>query len=127
LLQRIVPVRRINAPTLIELSIDTLRNEIQSQKKLGAEQRYALAMVIGALKTARAEILTEPDAAQWQLLDHIYDDGEGSVEQLARDIRSKAVSDETHPDLRKRLETLLVAELEVRNPAVLKRRAAGAG
>jgi Domain of unknown function (DUF6285) len=120
-------VRRIHAPTLIELSIDTLKNEFQKQSSLSGSQRYSLAMVINALRTARAEIISEPDAAQWQLLDYIYDDGEGSVKQLARDIRSKAVSDETHHDLRHRLETLLVAELETRNPKALKQRAASAG
>jgi len=119
-------VRRIHAPTLIELSIDTLKNEIQQHNTLSSQQRYALAMVISALNTARAEILTEPEAAQWQLLDYIYDDGEGSVKQLARDIRSKAVSDETYSDLRHRLETLLVTELETRNPKALKQRAANA-
>jgi hypothetical protein len=120
-------VRRINAPTLIELSIDTLKNEIQKQKSLSEQQRYSLAMVISALNIARAEILTEPDAAQWQLLDYIYDDGEGSIKQLARDIRSKAVSDETYSDLRHRLETLLVTELETRNPKALKQRTTSAG
>lgn len=120
-------MRRINAPTLIELSIDTLKNEIQKQNSLSGQQRYSLAMVISALNTARAEILTEPDAAQWQLLDYIYDDGEGSIKQLARDIRSKAVSDETYSDLRHRLETLLVTELETRNPKALKQRKTSAG
>ena len=81
-------------------------------------------MAISALNIARAEILTEPEAAQWQLLDYIYDDGQGNMKQLAQHIRSKAVSDETYPDLRQRLETLLVSELEVRNPAALKQRAA---
>ena len=117
-------MRRIHAPTLIELSIETLKNEIQSQSVLDGPQRYALAMAISALNIARAEILGEPEAAQWQLLDYIYDDGEGSMKQLAQHIRSKAVSDETYPDLRHRLETLLVTELEVRNPAALKQRAA---
>ena len=117
-------MRRIHAPTLIELSIETLQNDIQSQKSLSGTQRYALAMAINALNIARIEILGEPDAAQWHLLDQIYTDGEGSMKQLAGDIRSKAVNDETHPGLRRQLETLLVAELEVRNPAALKRRAA---
>ena len=117
-------MRRIHAPTLIELSIDTLQKEIQTQKSLGGPQRYALAMAINALNIARIEILGEPDAAQWHLLDEIYTDGEGSMKQLASDIRAKTVNDETHPDLRRQLETLLVAELEVRNPAALKRRAA---
>ena len=117
-------MRRIHAPTLIELSIQALKNDIQAQKSLDGGQRYALAMAINALNIARAEIISEPDAAQWQILDYIYDDGEGSMKQLAQDIRSKNISEESHPDLRQRLETLLVAELEVRNPAALKKRAA---
>ena len=120
-------MRRIHAPTLIDLSIATLKSEIQTQKSLDSGQRYALAMAINALNIARNEVIGELDAAQWLMLDHIYDDGEGTMKQLAGDIRSKAVSDETHPDLRQRLETLLVAELEVRNPAFLKRRAAENG
>ncbi|MBU2533397.1 MAG: hypothetical protein KKB37_11695, partial [Alphaproteobacteria bacterium] len=112
-------MRRIHAPSLIELSIQTLQKEFQSQKSLTGQQRYALAMVMGALNTARSEILTEPDAAQWQLLDYVYDDGEGTVAQLARDIRSRTVSDATHAELRQRLEALLFAELETRNPAAL--------
>lgn len=120
-------MRRIHAPTLIELSIATLKDEIQSQASLGGRERYALAMTLNALATARRELLIEPEAAHWQILDAIYDDGEGSMQQLAGDIRSKAVSDATHEDLHKRLETLLIAELEVRNPAALKQRAAENG
>ena len=125
--RKALTVRRIHAPTLIELSIATLKDEIQPQASLGGRQRYALAMTVNALTIARMELLGEPEAAHWQLLDAIYDDGEGSMRQLAADIRSKAVSDATHEDLRKRLETLLVAELEVRNPAALKQRAAEGG
>ena len=115
-------MRRINAASLIELSIETLKKDIQSQNALGSSERYAVAMVINALQIAKAEIISEPEAAAWQLLDYIYDDGEGSMAQLAKHIRSRAVSDETYPDLRQRLETLLVNELEVRNPAALKAR-----
>lgn len=116
-------MRRINAASLIDLSIDTLKNDIQTQKSLGSSERYALAMVVSALQMAKAEIISEPEAAHWQLLDYIYDDGEGSMKQLAKHIRSKAVSDETYSDLRHRLETLVISELEVRNPALLKERA----
>jgi len=119
-------VRHIHAPTLIELTIDTLKRDIQNQPVLAGQQRYALAMAINALGIARAEILGEPEADVWQLLDHIYDSGEGSMRQLAHDIRTNTINDETHPDLRQRLETLLVAELEVRNPSALKQRAAAA-
>lgn len=120
-------MRRIHAPTLIELATNTLKNEIQPAKSLDGSQRYALAMAISALRIARAEVISEPDAAQWALLDSIYDDGEGSMKQLARDIRDKTINDETHPNLRQRLEKLLIAELEVRNPAALKGRNADSG
>lgn len=115
-------MKRINAPNLIELAIDTLKQDIQGQRALGAGERYKLAMVIRALEIARGEILSEPEAAQWQLLDDIYDDGDGTPERLARDIRQKAVTDETHERLRKGLEQILIAELETRNPAALKAR-----
>jgi len=115
-------MKRINAPNLIELAIDTLKQDIQGQRSLGAGERYKLAMVIRALEIARSEILTEPEAAQWQLLDDIYDDGDGTPERLARDIRKKTVSDETHEGLRKELQQILVAELETRNPHALKAR-----
>jgi len=115
-------VRRIHAPTLIELSIETLKSEFQTDKALDGPQRYALAMVLNALGMARTEILSEPEAAQWALLDAVYDDGEGSMAELARDIRAKKITDSTHEGLRQRLENLLVAELEVRNPAALKQR-----
>ncbi len=115
-------MRRISAPTLIELAIKTLKSEIQPHAGLAGGQRYALAMTVRALETARREILAEPEAAHWRLLDTIYDDGEGSMAGLARDIRSAKVSDQTHGQLRHELERLLVAELEVRNPAALKAR-----
>lgn len=115
-------MRRVHAPTLLELAIETLRSEFQADRSLSGGQRYALAMVINALGVARGEILAEPEAAQWDLLDNLYDDGEGSMAELARDIRAKKISDETHPDLRQRLERLLICELEVRNPSALKQR-----
>lgn len=115
-------MKRINAPNLIELAISTLKDEIQGQRALGAGKRYKLAMVIRALEIARGEILSEPEAAQWQLLDDIYDEGDGTLEKLARDIRAKKVTEQTHEGLRKRLEQILIAELETRNPAALKAR-----
>lgn len=114
-------MRRISAPALIELAIATLKSDVQPA--VAPEARYALAMVTRALQTARAEIIEEPEAVEWDLVDHIYD-SEGDVKRLAADIRTGKVSDGTHPDLRKRLEALLIAEVSVRNPAVLKRRAA---
>ncbi len=115
-------MKRINASNLIELAIETLKQDIQGQRSLGAGERYKLAMVIRALEIARGEIISEPEAAQWQLLDDIYEDGNGTLERLARDIRQKTVSDKTHEGLRRGLEQILIAELETRNPGALKAR-----
>jgi len=118
-------MRRINAESLIELAVHTLATEVRPA--ISAEARYALAMAIGALETARRELLTESEAAQWSLLDYVYDDGEGNFTQLTKDIASGAVNDRNHPELRQRLERLLLSELEVRNPRALKERTPAGG
>ena len=112
---------RISAETLIELAIQTLKTEVRDN--VGSDGRYPLAMTINALETARHEIMCEPEAATWALLDELYDDGEGSLAELAKDIRTGTITDDTHPQLRGRLEKQLIAELEVRNPKALKARA----
>ena len=112
--------KRINAETLIELAIETLRNELAAS--LPAGKRYTAAMVANALEIARREILIDGEGVQWKLLDQIYDDGEGSPKELAADIRSGRIDDMSHPDLAERLTGLVVAELEVRNPRFLKAR-----
>jgi Domain of unknown function (DUF6285) len=113
-------MRRIAAENLIALAVRTLRAEIQPV--VPSAKRYELAMTINALEIVRREMLGEPDAAAWQLLDTIYDDGEGTFEMLCADIRSGKVSDATHPELRGLLEQLLVSELEIRNPRALRER-----
>jgi hypothetical protein len=115
-----VTVKRIAAETLIELAIDTLRRELQPS--VPADKRYTAAMVANALEIARREILADAESAQWELLDAIYDDGEGTLQQLAADIRSGKVSAKTHPDLPDKLRALVVAELKVRNPRFLTSR-----
>jgi hypothetical protein len=115
-----VTVKRIAAETLIELAIDTLRRELQPS--VPADKRYTAAMVANALEIARREILADAESAQWDLLDAIYDDGEGTLQQLAADIRSGKVSAKTHPDLPDKLRALVVAELKVRNPRFLTSR-----
>ncbi len=114
-------MRRITAEALIELAVHTLRSDIRAN--VSPDARYALAMTINALEIAGRELMIEPEAAQWNLLDHVYDDGEGSLAQLTKDIAAGTVNDESHPELRRRLERLLVAELEVRNPRALSERA----
>ena len=116
-------VKRIAADTLIELCIDTLRRELQPN--VPADKRYTAAMVANALEIARREILTDTESALWDLLDAIYDDGEGTLQQLAADIRSGKVSTHTYPELPAKLRALVVAELKVRNPRFLKSRGSG--
>ncbi len=115
---------RITPESLIELAIHTLQTEIRPT--ISGKGRYALAMTLRALETARRDLLGDSDSAAWDLVDYVYDDGEGSLDQLTKDIASGNVSDDTHPELRRRLERLLVVELEVRNPRVLKTRSADA-
>lgn len=105
---------------LIELAIETLKAELQPA--LSADKRYAAAMVANALEIARREIIAAEEAAQLQLLDAFYEDGDGTMQQLAGDIRSGAVSEMSHADLRRRLRSHLVAELKVRNPRFLSSR-----
>jgi len=110
--------KRIAAESLIELAARALRDELAPS--LPRDKRYLAAMAASALDIARREILTDGEGAHWALLDALYDDGEGSLRQLAGDIRSGKFSDKSHPDLAARLRKLLVAELEVRNPRHLK-------
>jgi hypothetical protein len=112
--------KRISAETLIELAIATLEAELAPA--LPAEKRYTAAMLANALGIARREILTDGESAQWKLLDALYDDGEGTLGQLAADIRTGRISDRTHPDIASRLGAFVVAELEIRNPRFLKSR-----
>ncbi len=111
-------MRGVSAESLVDLVVQTLKTEVRPA--VSPDARYALAMSIRALEIARREMLAEPESAQWELLDHVYDAGEGSMAVLASDIRQGRINDTTHADLRQRLIRYLTAELEVRNPQVLK-------
>ncbi len=109
--------KRLSADTLIELALATLKRDILADAS--SDKRYAGAMIASALEIARREITTEGSEAQWQLLDSVYDDGEGTLDQLARDIRAGNIDENEHPDLAVKLRKLVVAELEVSNPRFL--------
>lgn len=111
-------VKRIGAETLLELAIETLRSEIAPT--LQGSRRYEMAMVLNALEIARRDIGADAEAPAWALLDDLYEPGEGSLAQLALDIRSGSVSEAKNPDLGKRLLTLLEAELALTNPGFRK-------
>src|SRR5262245_41773486 len=110
----------IAAETLIELAAATLRADLVPA--LPADKRYTAAMIASALEIARREILNSGETAQWDLLDSVYQDGEGSLQRLAADIRAGKVSDKTHPGLPAKLRALVIAELEIRNPRFLESR-----
>jgi Domain of unknown function (DUF6285) len=113
-------VKRIAAETLIDLAIETIRKDLQPG--LSPDQRFRAAMIANALEIARREILTDGESAQWDLLDLVYDDGEGTLTRLGGDIRSGKVSSKSHPQLPEKLKSMLIDELRVRNPRFLKTR-----
>lgn len=113
-------VKRLNAETLIALAAETLKSEIVPG--LAPEQRYAAAMIANALDIARREITTADESPLWELLDQAYDDGDGTPQQLAMDIRAAKINEKTHPGLGAKLRNVLIAELKVRNPRFLRSR-----
>jgi len=115
-----VTSRRLDADALLDLVSEMLRSEIAPL--LPPEKRYAAAMMGNAIDISRREIAGEAETAEFALLDAIYDDGDGTLQQLARDIRSGRIEEGGFPQLRKLLKTQLAAELAVRNPRFLKMR-----
>ena len=107
--------------TLLALAAAALEADILPA--LPPAQRYAGAIVLRALAIVRRGLTDEGEEARFALLDQAYDDGEGSLEQLARDIRSGEVDEADVPDLRSKLRRIVTAELKVRNPAFLASRA----
>jgi len=116
------PHRKLGADALLDLVAEAFKSEIGPS--LPADKRYLAAMIGNAIEIARREFAVEEEALAFRLLDHVYDDGDGTVLQLAREIRSGAVNDATHPGLRAQLKAHLVEELKVRNPRFLTGRGA---
>ena len=106
--------KTLGAEALLDLVTEAFKSEVAPS--LPAEKRYLAAMIGNALDISRRAIAQEEEALAFQLLDHVYEDGDGTLAQLARDIRSGTVSDATHKDLRARLKAHLANELKVRNP-----------
>ena len=105
---------------LLALAAETLKAEIAPA--LPPEKRYAAAMVANALEIAARAAAVEEEAQAFELLDPFYEDGDGTLADLARDIRAGKISDESHPELRRRLRAHVVRELKVRNPRFLASR-----
>lgn len=113
--------KRISADTLLELALTTLREDIGPS--LPADKRYAAAMVANALEISRREMAADTETPLWALLDELYEPGEGNPKQLATDIRSGTVSETKTPGLGVKLLAILEAELAVRNPRFLEKKA----
>lgn len=112
--------RTIGPEALLDLAAATLRDELLAA--LPADKRYVGAMLANAIDIARRGIADEAETARFELLDDIYDDGDGTLAQLARDIRSGSITAKGHTDLPARLEKMLIAELAVANPRFLAAR-----
>jgi hypothetical protein len=116
------PHRTLGAEALLDLVAEAFKTEIAPA--LPADKRYLAAMIGNALEISRRALAVEEEALALRLLDAVYEDGDGTLAQLARDIRSGAVNDATHPELRARLKAHLANELKVRNPRFLATRGA---
>ena len=112
--------RRVDPDALLGLAIETLRADVLPA--LPPDQRYAGAMIANALEIARRGLPGEVEAAEWALLDDLYDDGEGNIAQLARDIRAGSLPKGKTAELAQSLRALLIAELRVTNPKFLASR-----
>lgn len=111
---------RVTPDALLSLAAETLKSEVLAA--LPPEQRYAGAMVANAIEIARRALSGETEAAEWALLDNHYDDGEGSLRQLALDIRTGSLPQGKRTGLAAALRALLIAELRVANPKFLASR-----
>ncbi len=112
--------RRIDPDALLDLAIEMLRADVLPT--LPAEHRYAGAMIANALNIARRGLPGDSEAAEWALLDTVYDEGEGSMRQLALDIRAGTLAKGKVADVVEGLRALLIAELRVTNPKFLASR-----
>lgn len=118
-------VKRLSADTLIEIALETLKRDILADA--APEKRFAGAMIASALEIARREITSDAESPQWKLLDKLYDDGEGSLEQLARDLRAGKIDEKKHKTLAEDLRQLVIAELAIANPRFLESRGVKVG
>jgi len=114
------PHRTLGAEALLDLVADVFKREIAPA--LPADKRYLAAMIGNALEISRRALAVEEEVLAFKLLDAIYEDGDGTLQQLSRDIRSGVVNDATHPQLRARLKAHLISELNVRNPRLVTMR-----
>lgn len=112
--------RRLDADQLIDLAVETLKRDVLTA--VGPEQRYAGAMIVNALEIARRALPGEIEAAEWALLDSIYEEGEGTMRGLALDVRAGTLPGGNGGELRAGLKRLLAVELGVKNPRFLKAR-----
>lgn len=110
--------RTLGPDALLDLATESLKTEIAPT--LPPDKRYLAAMIANALEIVRRDLGGEAEEAQFALLDRVYDDGDGTLKRLAKDIRSGEVTDARFSDLRQRLRSHVIAELKVRNPRFLK-------
>lgn len=115
--------KRIGPDHLLEIAAATVREELAAA--LPADKRYAAAMVANAIDIVRRMLPGEAEGAEWTLLDRFYDEGEGTMRQLADDIRAGSLPDDKAKVLPGALRTCLIEELRAKNPRFLKSRGIG--
>ena len=112
--------RRVDPDALLDLAIETLRADVLPA--LQPEQRYAGAMIANALEIARRGLPGEAEAAEWALLDDLYDDGEGSLNDSRATFAPEACRRAGRRRAGECARTLLMAELRVTDPKCLASR-----
>lgn len=103
---------------LLAIAAETFREEILSD--LPKDKRYAGAMTANAL--AIAERMLAADDPLKDLCDTLGEASGGNARALAGAIRSRTVTDSSHPELRALLQKALTAELRQTNPRFLANR-----
>lgn len=106
------------AEALLATALAAYRAEIMPA--LPPEKRYLAAMIGNALDIAARDLDDGNERAETALLDQLLPGG--TVAELAAAIRSGAISDITHRELRTLLKGHIEAELAVRNPKFLSAR-----
>jgi len=97
-------------------AVDIAVRDCASGKEKSAD-RYRMAMIARALSVVERELEFGVDAPERRLNLQIYGEEMGELKRLATDIRSRSVTEESHPELGRALRHYVEERLMRWNPA----------
>ncbi len=107
--------KRPEPTDLLRIASEALTEEILPH--VPHDKRYMTAMIVNAIAIAARQMAAKDDDHTGRLLNTVYGEySDTSWDQLADDLRSGAISEESHPNLLDHLITSVRAELAVSNP-----------